>query len=104
MQLFVKRSCKKQITVIIDRKWAHSYDDPAQAANDYKVYQQTGQTDDWDGNEPELLNEGDTTYCLVMDEDDIEDAIRSYISDPVNYSSYGANEHEFIAHLANENE
>lgn len=91
------------ITVIIDRKWAHSYDDPTQAASDYKEYKENGLSDDWDGHEPELLNEGNTAYCLVMDGDDIEDAVRSYISDPACYISYGHNEYAFITYLANEN-
>lgn len=90
------------IIVVVDRKWAHYYDGPTQAASDYAEYKKNG-LGDWDGHEPELLNIGNTACCLVMYEDDIEAAVKSYISNPDSYISYGHNEYAFIAYLANEN-
>ena len=34
--------------------FCHVYDDMAQMAQDFTVYQKDGQTSDWDGNEPEF--------------------------------------------------
>jgi hypothetical protein len=43
------------ITLQLGDNYAHYYDNPEQAAEDYKIYIQDGNADGWDGNEEENM-------------------------------------------------
>jgi len=86
----------------LGNKWAQYYDGKEiwRAAEDYKAYMQTGNTDDWDGHEPEALEFEPTQESIrnggykVMDQDDITEAI----ADP-DFNTPWYNIAEFINYL-----
>ena len=43
------------VTLQLGGKWAHHFDDIKQAAKDYHLYLQEGNTEGWEGHEPDNL-------------------------------------------------
>lgn len=57
-------------------EFAHAYDDPAQAAEDYKHLADGGSTADWDGNDEDAKIQPHPE-CPIYDHDDIQTIIKS---------------------------
>lgn len=80
--------------------YCHSYDNPKQAANDWREWETGGNTDDWDGNEPEgrikysYKEERNGSYQWFIPEDVVSVLIEE-LPIPDGYA-----EHEFFHDLA----
>jgi len=96
------------VTLRLDGKWAHWFDNMEQAANNYLLYMENGITNDWEGHEQDELDFGwsiddirNNSYRIYFHEDILKEIANEDSTGWENIDKYGI-EHTRIAWREND--